>query len=221
MFILDLMLIELSDTNQKLLRNLDEKAPGTFQHSMQVANLAEEAIYKIGGNPLLVRTGALYHDIGKMINPIYFIENQRTGFNPHDTHEFDESANIIISHVKDGIELAKKHSLPVQLIDFIRTHHGTTKVQYFYRSYIKKFPEKDVDVNLFTYPGPKPFSKEMAVLMMADSVEAASRSMSKIDEHTISNLVDSIINDQMNEGQFDNVDIYFKDHTEIKAIFKE
>lgn len=220
-FISDLTLIELSDTNQKLLRNLAEKAPGTFQHSMQVANLAEEAIYKIGGNPLLVRTGALYHDIGKMINPIYFIENQRTGFNPHDTHEFDESANIIISHVKDGIELAKKHSLPVQLIDFIRTHHGTTKVQYFYRSYIKKFPEKDVDVNLFTYPGPKPFSKEMAVLMMADSVEAASRSMSKIDEHTISNLVDSIINDQMNEGQFDNVDIYFKDITEIKAIFKD
>jgi len=220
-FISDLTLMELSDTNQKLLRTLAEKAPGTFQHSMQVANLAEEAIFKIGGNPLLVRTGALYHDIGKMINPIYFIENQRTGFNPHDTHEFDESANIIISHVNDGIELAKKHSLPGQLIDFIRTHHGTTKVQYFYRSYIKKFPEKDVDINMFTYPGPKPFSKEMAVLMMADSVEAASRSLSKIDEDTISNLVENIINGQMNEGQFDNVDIYFKDITEIKAIFKD
>jgi hypothetical protein len=220
-FISDLTLMELSDTNQKLLRELSEKAPGTFQHSMQVANLAEEAIYKIGGNPLLVRTGALYHDIGKMNNPIYFIENQRTGFNPHDTHEFDESANIIISHVTDGIELAKKNSLPTQLIDFIRTHHGTTKVQYFYRSYIKKFPEKDVDVNMFTYAGPKPFSKEMAVLMMADSVEAASRSLSNIDEDTISNLVENIITDQMNEGQFDNVDIYFKDITEIKAIFKD
>lgn len=220
-FLSDLTLMELSDTNQKLLRNLAEKAPGTFQHSMQVANLAEEAIHKIGGNPLLARTGALYHDIGKMINPIYFIENQRTGFNPHDMHEFDESANIIISHVNDGIELARKNSLPEQLIDFIKTHHGTTKVQYFYHSYIKKFPEKDIDVNMFTYPGPKPFSKEMAVLMMADSVEAASRSLSGIDQDTISNLVDNIINDQMNEGQFDNVNINFRDITEIKAIFKE
>lgn len=220
-FLSDLTLMELSDTNQKLLRDLAEKAPGTFQHSMQVANLAEEAIHKIGGNPLLVRTGALYHDIGKMNNPIYFIENQRTGFNPHDTHEFDESANIIISHVKDGVELAKKHSLPDPLIDFIQTHHGTTKVQYFYRSYIKKFPDKDVDVNMFTYPGSKPFSKETAVLMMADSVEAASRSLSKIDEETISNLVDNIITDQMNEGQFDNVDINFKDITNIKDVFKD
>ena len=220
-FLSDLTLMELADTNQKLLRNLAEKAPGTFQHSMQVANLAEEAIYKIGGNPLLVRTGALYHDIGKMNNPIYFIENQRTGFNPHDTHEFDESARIIISHVNDGVEMAKKHALPEKLIDFIRTHHGTTKVQYFYRSYIKKFPEKEVDVNMFTYPGPKPYSKETAVLMMADSVEAASRSLSSVDEETISNLVENIINDQMNEGQFDNVDINFKDITLIKTVFKD
>ncbi len=220
-FLSDLSLMELSDTNQKLLRNLAEKAPGTFQHSMQVANLAEEAIYRIGGNPLLVRIGALYHDIGKMKNPFYFIENQRAGFNPHDMHEFDESANIIISHVKDGVELAKKNSLPEQLIEFIRTHHGTTKVQYFYRSYIKKFPDKDVDVNIFTYPGPKPYSKEMAVLMMADSVEAASRSYSEISEEKINNLVESIITDQMNEGQFDYVDINFKDITNIKAIFKE
>lgn len=220
-FLSDLTLMELSDTNQKLLRALAEKAPGTFQHSMQVANLAEEAIHKIGGNPLLVRTGALYHDIGKTLNPIYFIENQRTGFNPHDTHEFDESANIIISHVKDGVELAKKNNLPEPIIEFIRTHHGTTKVQYFYRSYIKKFPDKDIDVNMFTYPGPKPYSKEMAVLMMADSVEAASRSLSDISVEKISNLVDSIINDQMNEGQFDHVDINFKDLTEIKTIFKD
>lgn len=220
-FVSDLTLMELSDSNQKLLRNLAEKAPGTFQHSLQVANLAEEAIRKIGGNPLLVRTGALYHDIGKMNNPVYFIENQRTGFNPHDMHEFDESANIIISHVKDGVELAKKHSLPDQLIDFIRTHHGTTKVQYFYRSYIKKFPDKDVDVNMFTYPGPKPYSKEMAVLMMADSVEAASRSLSDINEEKIGILVESIISDQMNDGQFDYVDINFKDITEIKTLFKD
>ncbi len=220
-FLSDLSLMELSDTNQKLLRSLSEKAPGTFQHSMQVANLAEEAIYKIGGNPLLVRTGALYHDIGKITNPIYFIENQRTGFNPHDMHEFDESANIIINHVKDGVELAKKNNLPEPLIEFIRTHHGTTKVQYFYRSYIKKFPDKDVDVNMFTYPGPKPYSKEMAVLMMADSIEAASRSLTDINEEKISNLVESIITNQMNEGQFDYVDINFKDITEIKTLFKD
>jgi len=203
------------------LRKLAEKAPGTFQHSMQVANLAEEAIIKIGGNPLLVRTGALYHDIGKMNNPFYFIENQRSGFNPHDSHEFDESADIIISHVQDGVDLAKKHGLPEQIIDFIRTHHGTSKVQYFYRSYVKKFPDKDVDVSKFTYPGPKPFSKETAVLMMADSVEAASRSLSKIDQETIGGLVDGIINDQMNEGQFDNANINFNDVTEVKSIFKD
>jgi len=220
-FLSDLTLMELSDTNQKLLRALAEKAPGTFQHSMQVANLAEEAIYKIGGNPLLVRTGALYHDIGKMNNPIYFIENQRSGFNPHDMHEFDESANIIISHVKDGIELAKKNNLPDPLIEFIRTHHGTTKVQYFYRSYIKKFPDKDIDVNMFTYPGPKPYSKEMAVLMMADAVEAASRSLTDISEEKLNNLVDNIINDQMNDGQFDYVEINFKNVTDIKNLFKD
>ncbi|MEA2105650.1 MAG: HDIG domain-containing protein, partial [Bacteroidota bacterium] len=207
--------------NSKLLRLLAEKAPGTFQHSMQVANLAEEAIYKIGGNALLVRTGALYHDIGKMVNPAYFIENQRAGFNPHDMHEFDESANIIISHVKDGVELAKKHSLPEPLIDFIRTHHGTTRVQYFYRSYIKKFPEQEVDINKFTYPGPKPYSKETAALMMADSVEAASRSLADISEDKINNLVDSIINDQMQDGQFDNANITFKDIATIKSIFKQ
>ncbi len=220
-FLSDLTLMELSDTNSRLLRLLAEKAPGTFQHSMQVANLAEEAIFKIGGNALLVRTGALYHDIGKMVNPAYFIENQRAGFNPHDMHEFDESANIIISHVKDGVELAKKHSLPEPLIDFIRTHHGTTRVQYFYRSYIKKFPEQEVDINKFTYPGPKPYSKETAALMMADSVEAASRSLSDISEDKINNLVDSIINDQMQDGQFDNANITFKDIATIKGIFKQ
>jgi putative nucleotidyltransferase with HDIG domain len=220
-FLSDLTLMELSDTNSKLLRLLAEKAPGTFQHSMQVANLAEEAIFKIGGNPLLVRTGALYHDIGKMVNPAYFIENQRAGFNPHDMHEFDESANIIISHVKDGVELAKKYSLPEPLIDFIRTHHGTTKVQYFYRSYIRKFPDQEVDINKFTYPGPKPFSKETATLMMADSVEAASRSLSDINEEKINQLVESIIESQMKEGQFDNSNITFKDIATIKSIFKQ
>lgn len=220
-FLSDVTLMELSDTNQRLLRDLAEKAPGTFQHSMQVANLAEEAIIKIGGNPLLARTGALYHDIGKMNNPFYFIENQRTGFNPHDNHEFDESADIIISHVEDGIELAKKFKLPEKLIDFIKTHHGTSKVQYFYRSYIKKFPDKEIDINKFTYHGPKPLSKETAVVMMADSVEAASRSLSDYEESTIDTLVETIINNKVADNQFDNSNITFKDITVIKAIFKK
>ncbi|MGE0090866.1 MAG: HD family phosphohydrolase [Bacteroidales bacterium] len=219
-FLSDVRLMELSDTNQKLLRELAEKAPGTFQHSMQVANLAEEAIIKIGGNPLLVRTGALYHDIGKLSNPIYFIENQRTGFNPHDMHEFDESADIIINHVREGIELARKNKLPKQLLAFIITHHGTSKVQYFYRSYIKKFPNKDVDISKFSYPGPKPNSKETAVLMMADSVEAASRSLTDYTDTTIDNLVESIINKQISDGQLDNSNVTFRDVTTIKAIFK-
>ena len=220
-FLSDVTLMELSDTNQRLLRDLAEKAPGTFQHSMQVANLAEEAIIKIGGNPLLARTGALYHDIGKMNNPFYFIENQRAGFNPHDNHEFDESADIIINHVEDGIELAKKFKLPEKLVDFIRTHHGTSKVQYFYRSYIKKFPDKEIDISKFTYHGPKPLSKETAVVMMADSVEAASRSLSDYDESTIDTLVETIINNKVADNQFDNSDITFKDIFLIKEILKK
>src|SRR5690606_19747084 len=171
----DVTLMELTNSNSKLLRELSYKAPGTFQHSLQVANLAEAAIYKIGGNTLLVRAGALYHDIGKMSNPQYFIENQTKGYNPHDGLSFEQSAQIIISHVSKGVELARKHQLPEVIIDFIRTHHGTTRVDYFYQSYIKSFPEKFVDEDIFHYPGPIPFSRETAVLMMADSVEAASR----------------------------------------------
>jgi cyclic-di-AMP phosphodiesterase PgpH len=181
-FLSDVTLMELSDTNTKLLRKLAEKAPGTFQHSMQVANMAEEVIYSIGGNPLLVRTGALYHDIGKMDMPMYFIENQSHGNNPHDDLDFDKSAEIIISHVTKGVELAQRHNLPNQIIDFIRTHHGTSVVQFFYKNYVKNFPEADVDIRKFTYPGPKPYSKETAILMMADSIEAASRSLKTINE---------------------------------------
>ncbi|HYX09616.1 MAG TPA: HDIG domain-containing protein, partial [Bacteroidales bacterium] len=214
-FLSDATLMELSDTNQPLLRKLAEKAPGTFQHSMQVANLAEEAIFKIGGNTLLVRTGALYHDIGKMDNPLYFIENQTSDINPHDHLEFDQSAEIIINHVAHGVEIAKKYNLPQQIVDFIRTHHGTTAVQYFYRSYLKKYPEKKVDINKFTYPGPRPFTKEMAVVMMADSVEAASRSLKNITLEAIHDLVENIINYQMIEEQFNNADITFKDITTI------
>ncbi|MCK4466099.1 MAG: HDIG domain-containing protein [Bacteroidales bacterium] len=220
-FLSDATLFELSDTNQPLLRELAEKAPGTFQHSMQVANLAEAAIRIIGGSPLLIRTGALYHDIGKMKNSIYFIENQSEGYNPHDQLEFEKSAGIIIDHVKEGVELAKKHKLPDQIIDFIRTHHGTTRVQYFYRSYIRKYPEDLIDTNKFSYPGPKPFSKEMATLMMADSVEASSRSLKSYTKESIDELVESIINYQVKENQFIDSPITFRDITQIKEIFKE
>lgn len=219
-FLSDTTLMELADTNQPLLRKLAEIAPGTFQHSLQVANLSEEAIFRIGGNPLLVRTGALYHDIGKIYDPIYFIENQTTGINPHDNLEFEDSAKAIINHVEKGVELARKNKLPEAIIDFIRTHHGNTTVQYFYRSYIKKYPDKEVDAGKFTYPGPRPSSKEMAVLMMADAVEAASRSLSEINEDTISGLVEKIINTQLKSGQFEIAPVTFGDITTVKEVFK-
>ncbi|MFI5219739.1 MAG: HD family phosphohydrolase [Bacteroidia bacterium] len=217
----DVSLMEMSDLNSPLLRDLSLKAPGTFQHSMQVANLAEAAIFKVGGNTLLVRAGALYHDIGKMDMPLYFIENQNTTVNPHDDLSFEESATIIISHVIRGIEKARKNKLPDLLIDFIRTHHGTTMVQYFYQSYLKNYPEKIADEDDFRYPGPLPFSKETAVLMMADSVEAASRSLQKHDAETLSTLVDTIIESQIKQQQFINCDITFKDIFSIKKIFKK
>ena len=219
-FISDGTLMELSDTNQPLLRKLAEEAPGTFQHSIQVANLAEAAIHETGGNPLLVRTGALYHDIGKLSNPGYFIENQATGYNPHDSLEFEESAQMIISHVARGVEMARKHNLPDQVINFILTHHGTTRVQYFYKSYLKKFPNEGIDAQKYTYPGPKPFSRETAVLMMADSVEAASRSLKEISIKSIDLLVESIVTNQVNEEQFTDTDITFRDITRIKEVFK-
>lgn len=218
-FISDVTLLELSDTNNKLLRELNLKAPGTFQHSLQVSNLAEEGIREIGGNPLLVRTGALYHDIGKMLAPAYFIENQTSGINPHDDLGYEESADIIINHVIRGIELAKKHKLPEQIIDFIRTHHGTTKTQYFLRMYANENPDIEMDEKMFQYPGPIPYSKETAVLMMADSVEAASRSLKKYDLESITNLVDGIIDYQVNENQFINTNITFNDVSTIKKMF--
>lgn len=219
-FLSDVSLMELSDTNGELLRELASKAPGTFQHSLQVANLAEEAIREIGGNTMLVRTGALYHDIGKMESPLFFIENQ-SGHNPHNDLAPKESARIIIGHVLKGIELAKKHGLPEQILDFIRTHHGTTKTMFFLRTYKANHPDEELDESQFQYPGPLPFSKETAVLMMADSVEAASRSLKKPDEETIGNLVENIINGQANQEQFVNSDITYRDITTIKKIFKQ
>lgn len=217
----DFTLMELTDFNSELLRELGLKAPGTFQHSLQVANLAEAAIYKIGGNSLLVRVGALYHDIGKMDMPMYFIENQSTQVNPHDELSFDESASIIIGHVIRGIEKAKKYHLPDVVIDFIRTHHGTMMVQYFYNKFIKSFPDQLPNEDDFRYPGPKPFSRETAVLMMADSVEAAARSLSVHDQDSIDQLVENIIDKQIDSGQFENCDITFRDLASIKKIFKK
>jgi cyclic-di-AMP phosphodiesterase PgpH len=217
----DITLLELSDTNTPLLRELAEKAPGTFQHSLQVANLAESAVLAISGKPLLVRTGALYHDIGKMNNPLYYIENQTTGVNPHDELGYKESAEIIISHVKKGVQLAKVHKLPEKVIDFIRTHHGTSTVQYFYKQYLKNFPEDNTIKKQFTYPGPKPFSKETAVLMMADSVEAASRSLSKPDGETLSRLVDNIIDGQLADNQLENADITLREIALVKQVLKK
>ena len=217
----DVSLLELSDTNSPLLRKLANEAPGTFQHSLQVANLAEEGIIEINGNALLVRVGALYHDIGKLKTPMYFIENQSAGFNPHNELSFDESADIIISHVKNGIEIAKENKLPEELIDFIRTHHGTSTVHYFYKQYITTFPDEEVDKKDFTYPGPKPFSKETAVLMMADSVEAAARSLKQPNADNINDLVEDIISNQIDSGQFVNADITLKDITQIKKLYKK
>lgn len=218
-FLSDVTLMEIADTNSLLLRELATKAPGTFQHSMQVANLAERAILKVGGNPLLVRTGALYHDIGKMLAPHYFIENQVGGINPHDDLEPNESAKIIINHVLKGIEMAKKNNLPEVIIDFIRSHHGTSTVKYFLYQYKTLHPEKKIDTGDFTYPGPIPFSKETAVLMMADACEAASRSLNEYNEESLSGLVTNIIDGQAKEGQFANADITYKDISVIKSIF--
>jgi len=216
----DVTLMELTNTNSKLLRDLAFKAPGTFQHSLQVANLAEAAIFKIGGNALLVRAGALYHDVGKIINPQYFIENQVRGNNPHDSISYEQSAQIIIQHVNQGVEIARKHQIPEMLIDFIRTHHGNTRVDYFYQSFLKNFPEKFVDENIFRYPGPIPFSKETAVLMLADSVEAASRSLKEPDVLSISQLVERIIDYKLNQDQLNDSNITLKDIETIKMIFK-
>jgi putative nucleotidyltransferase with HDIG domain len=217
----DITLIELTNTNAPLLRELAFNAPGTFQHSLQVANLAESAIYNIGGNSLLVRAGALYHDIGKIENPLYFIENQSSGFNPHDKLPYEESAQIIIRHVSNGVEMARKERLPEIVIDFIRTHHGNTRVDYFYQSFLKNFPEKLIDENIFRYPGPIPFSKETGVLMLADSVEAASRSLREPDVQSINDLVDRIVSYKLNQGQLNDSNITLKDLETIKTIFKK
>lgn len=217
----DYSIIEYTNTNSKILRELSVKAPGTFQHCIQVANISEDLILEIGGNAMLVRAGALHHDIGKLALPIFFIENQNTGFNPHNELSYEESAQSIISHVTNGVKLAYKHKLPESIIDFIRTHHGTSKTKYFYNRYVAENPDKPIDSTIFTYRGPRPFSRETAVVMMVDAVEAASRSLKNHSESEISKLVDNIINSQIADDQFSNSDITFKDVDKIKDLLKK
>lgn len=212
-------LLELSDTNSSLLKKLSEKAPGTFFHSLQVANLAEAAASKIGANSLLVRVGALYHDIGKLNNPACFTENQESLENPHDKLTPNQSAEVIIKHVADGIEIAKQYNIPQRIIDFISTHHGTTLVYYFYKKQIDM--QGCCTEQEFRYPGPIPFSKETTILMMADSIEAASKSMKNPTREQIEELVETIIKKQLEDQQYINSDISLKDIEEVKRVFKE
>ena len=216
-----LSLLELSNTNSPLLRQLATTAPGTFQHSIQVANLCEEVLFEIGGDSQLARTGALYHDIGKTKNPMYFTENQHGAYSPHNGLSNKESAEIIISHVTDGIELAHKAHVPERIIDFIRTHHGTRRTDYFFINEQKAHPGEEIDPAPFTYHGPAPFSRETAVLMMADSIEAASHSLKEPDEKKISDLVDNIINKQMEAGQFLNTDLTLRDIETCRKVLKK
>lgn len=219
-FTSNVTLVELSNINTTLLRKMSEIAPGTFQHSLQVANLAADAARATGANSQLVRTGALYHDIGKIENPVFFTENQ-SGVNPHTALEFAESAHIIINHVTDGLRLADKHNLPKVIRNFICSHHGVGMTKYFYISEQNAHPDAEVDKTLFTYPGPNPATQEEAILMMADAVEAASRSLPEYTEESISNLVDKLIDGQVAEGAFRQCPITFRDIETIKGVFKE
>ncbi|MCF0200714.1 MAG: HDIG domain-containing protein [Bacteroidales bacterium] len=220
-FVTNMTLMELSNTNSPLLRELSKKAPGTFQHSTQVANLCEEVLIEIGGDSVLARTGAMYHDIGKIANPLYFTENQQGAYSPHNDITYQESAEIIIGHVTDGIELAHKAHIPECVVDFIRTHHGTSQTGYFYSMEQKAHPGEDIDPAPFTYHGPAPFSRETAVLMMCDSIEAAMHSVNAPDEEKINAKVDQIINKQMESGQFTNTDLTLRDFETIRKVLKK
>lgn len=219
-FTSNVTLVELSNTNNEILRRLSEEAPGTFQHSLQVANLASEVAGKIGANMQLLRTGALYHDIGKLDNPFYFTENQK-GTNPHDNLSYAHSAQIITSHVRKGLELAEAHRLPNIIREFIATHHGTGKARYFLTQQRNAHPNDTIDERPFTYPGPNPHTIEQAILMMADAVEAASRSLKDYTEESVSTLVDRIIDSQVQEGFFNHCPITFEDISTAKQVFKD
>jgi putative nucleotidyltransferase with HDIG domain len=216
-----LTLVELTNVNSDLMITFAEKAPGTFQHTLQVSNLATEAAKKIGANSLLVRTGALYHDIGKMKNPQFFIENQLGSYNPLKDLPLEEAAQLIIGHVSAGVEIAKKSHLPEQIIQFITTHHGLGKTKYFYNSFLNSFPTIQPNDAIFTYPGPLPNSKETAILMMADAVEARVRSLSVYTEENIYRAIEQMIDSQIADGQFKDAPISFRDVETVKEVFKE
>jgi hypothetical protein len=216
-FVSDVTLIELADTNQPLLRKLAHEAPGTFQHSMQIANLAEEVIIRIGGNPFLVRAGALYHDIGKMNQPAFFVENQAAGMSPHSALDNKQSAKIIIDHVTNGVKIARRNKLPEMLIDFISSHHGTTQAKYFYTTYKNDHPNEDVDPKEFTYPGPPPKSKETSVVMLTDGIEAAARALKEKTHENLHQLIEKMVRDKLESGQLENADLTLRDI----RIFKE
>lgn len=215
-----LTLMELSSTNNKALRELSRRAPGTFQHSMQVANIVEDLVSDLGGDVLLAKVGALYHDIGKIRKPIYFTENQTSGFNPHDELDYEESARIITSHVTAGLELAREYGLPAEVQDFIRTHHGTTYTGYFYAKEKERHPDGNFDVTAFRYPGPRPYSRETAVVMIVDTVEAACRSLKEHTKEATDAMVDRLIDGKINEGQLDNCPLSYGDIAKIRKMLK-
>jgi hypothetical protein len=215
-FISDVTLIEISDSNQPLLRKLAEEAPGTFQHSLQIANLAEEVILKIGGNPFLVRAGALYHDIGKISRPNFFIENQSVGMNPHNDLSYVKSAELVIDHVKIGVSMAQKYKLPLPIIEFIATHHGTTKANYFFLKHRNDNPDKSANPDQFIYPGPLPKSKEASVVMLIDGIEAASRSLKEKNFENLKELINKMIDDKIKLNQLDSSLLTFSDINIIK-----
>ena len=219
-FVSTVTMFELSNTNNELLRRLSEVAPGTFQHSITVGNLATEIANRIGAKSQLVRTGALYHDIGKMLNPAFFTENQ-AGVNPHDKLNDLESARIIISHVTEGLKLAEQYNLPREIKEFITTHHGTGLAKYFYIHYKNEHPDEEVNEDQFRYPGPNPFTREQAILMMSDTVEAASRSLQEYTEESISELVNRLIDGQVADGNFTDCPITFRDITAAKNVLIE
>ncbi len=220
-FISNVRLIELCDINTPLMRKLSETAPGTFQHCTQVSNLAVEIANKIGANPLLARAGALYHDVGKINNPPFFVENQAKGINPHDKLNSEESSIIITNHVKDGVKIAKEYGLPRSIIEFIETHHGKSMTRYFYNKYVNEHPDETVDVNKFSYTGPNPYTKEQAIVMICDTIEAASRSLPEYNDNSINNLIDKIVDGQVMEHYLDKAPITLKEISEAKEILKE
>ena len=222
-------LVELTNVNSNLMHEFAEKAPGTFQHSLQVSNLATEAAKRIGAKVLLVRTGALYHDIGKMANPEYFTENQAPNCNPLLSMPTKDAARVVIAHVTDGERIARRHHLPEVIVHFIRSHHGTSVVRYFYNTAVNQAnaakaegkPVPEVNIADYTYPGPKPTTKEAAILMMADAIEARSRSLTEFSEKSVSDMVDNMIDLQVSAGQFSDTPLSFKDLEDIRAVFKE